>query len=301
MEVRVKIIVIRAIRRLIHVLAVLGLVVVPFDAYAAVVLGLTYMLGMLGVTVGYHRYFAHRAFKTSRGFQLLLALLAMSTLQRGVLWWAAVHRRHHQRSDREGDLHSPRDGLWHAHYSWLDSAAVHTLGHGNVSDLAAVPELVLLDRLYYLPALAWGAACALLGAALSSLDPSVGPRALQFFVYGFLVRTVLVWHATFAINSLAHIVGTQRYATGDTSRNSLALALIGLGEGWHNNHHRCPSSARSGFFAGEIDLSYLVIRGLAAVGLAWDLRAVPPHILAEGRASGQGRDRSRGGPNLPPT
>ncbi|MEZ4385362.1 MAG: acyl-CoA desaturase [Nannocystaceae bacterium] len=283
MEVRLKIALIRAIRGVVHGLAAVGLCVVPFDGWAALVLAVGYLVGMLGVTVGYHRYFSHLAFKTSRWFQLLLALAAISTLQRGVLWWAAVHRHHHRRSDRDDDLHSPRRGFWHAHVAWLDSPRVHAVDYAVVADFARFPELALLDRVYYLPALAWAIGCAALGGLVSWLDPAGEPRALQFVVYGFLVRTVLVWHATFAINSLAHMFGDRRYATGDDSRNSLLLALITLGEGWHNNHHRCPSAARNGFFAGEIDMSYAVIRALARLGLVWDVRPVPPHVLDEGR------------------
>lgn len=283
MRVARKIALIRTIRLTVHALALVGVLVVPFDRWALLVAGVGYVLSMLGVTVGYHRYFAHLAFKTSRWFQLVLALLAISTLQRGVLWWAAVHRHHHRRSDRDDDFHSPRHGFWHAHFSWLDSPRVHALGHGLVADLARFPELVLLDRIYYVPALLWGLGCAALGGLVGALDPEGGPRALQFFVYGFLVRTVLVWHATFAINSLAHVFGTRRYATDDDNRNSLLLGILALGEGWHNNHHRCPSAARNGFFPGEPDLSYAVIRGLAALGLVWDVRPVPRHILEEGR------------------
>ena len=287
----VKIQLIRAIRVAVHVGAVVGLARVACDRLALAVGLSSYAIGMFAVTVGYHRYFAHRAFKTSRAMQLILAVLAASTLQRGVLWWAAVHREHHRRADLPGDHHSPREGLWHAHWSWLDRPSIHALDHSIVADLARFAELRALDRLYYLPALAWGLICAGLGALVSAVAPELGPRAAQFFVYGFLLRTVLVWHVTFAVNSVAHVVGWRRYETPDTSRNWLPLALISFGEGWHNNHHRFPTSARNGFFPGEVDASYALLRVLEALGLVWELRPVPAHVLAEGAESAVPRSR----------
>lgn len=271
-KLRRKIALIRAIRLSIHLGALLGVFACPPSRAGLLALALGYLVGMLGVTLGYHRYFAHRAFKTSRAMQLLLALAAMSTLQRGVLWWAAVHRHHHRRSDAEGDYHSPREGLWHAHWSWLDSERVHAVELDSVADFARFPELRALERIYYLPALTWGIACAGLGAAL-------GGKALELLIYGALVRTVLVWHVTFSVNSLAHVIGRRRFATGDTSRNWLPLALLGLGEGWHNNHHRFPSAARFGMSPGELDLGHVFLRGLAWLGLVWDLREVPSELL----------------------
>lgn len=292
MNISARIRLIQGIRFALHVATLVCLLFSPFDGIALGVFAGSYLLSMLGVTMGYHRYFAHRAFKTSRAFQFLLALLAVSTLQRGVIWWSAVHRHHHRFSDEEDDYHSPRHGFWHAHYRWLDSPRVHQIDLASVSDLSGFAELRALDRFYYLPPLAWALSCVVAGAGLSQAHPELGPRALQFFTYGFLARTIAVWHATFAINSFVHRFGTRRFDTSDTSRNWWPLGLFGLGEGWHNNHHRFPTSARSGFYPREVDITYTLLRLLAALGLVWDLRPVPSRVLHEGRQRGQRADET---------
>lgn len=288
MKQRPKILLLRTVRSTVHLCALVGVCLVPFDRWALGITLIGYLIGILGVTMGLHRYFSHRAFKTSRGMQLMLALLGTSTLQRGVLWWAAAHRVHHRHTDKKGDLHSPRDGLWHSHISWLDTPEVHQIDMKIVADLAKYPELRALERVYFLPALAWALACVGLGAGLSAAYPELGPRAMQFLCYGFFVRTVLIWHATFSVNSLAHTIGSRRFETADTSRNWLPLAIVTLGEGWHNNHHRFPTAARNGFYRSEVDLTYLALRGLAALGLIWDLRPVPMDVLDEGRSPAGG-------------
>jgi stearoyl-CoA desaturase (delta-9 desaturase) len=226
-----------------------------------VVCGLLYAVRMFGVTGGYHRYFSHRTYKTSRVFQFLLALLAQSSVQKGALWWAAHHRTHHKNSDAEGDPHDSRRGFWYSHVGWILD---HNDGtdYRKVRDLAKYPELVFLNEF-----------------------PHFSVVALAVLVYVFLgwsgvfiafgLSTVLLWHGTFTINSLAHMIGKPRYASGDQSKNSLLLALITLGEGWHNNHHYFQGSTRQGFFWWEIDVTYYVIRLLGAVGLVWDIKAPP--------------------------
>ena len=249
---------------MVHVFALVGLFA---GASLSVWLccALLYLLRMFGVTAGYHRYFSHRAFKTSRFVQFLLALLAQSTGQRGALWWAEGHRNHHRHSDTERDVHSPaRWGFWHSHVAWIYDGTRKT-DYTNIKDFARFPELVALNKLWYLPPIFLGVGVYLL----------LGWSGL--FV-GFMLSTVFVWHATFAINSLSHVWGTVRFDTGDTSRNHWIPGLLMLGEGWHNNHHRYMSSARSGFYWWEVDITYYVLVLLRYFGVVWDLRKVPAHV-----------------------
>jgi stearoyl-CoA desaturase (Delta-9 desaturase) len=234
-----------------------------------------YFVRMVVVTAGYHRYFAHRTFKTSRAFQFLLAVAAQSAAQKGVLWWASHHRWHHRYSDSERDVHSPqRRGFFFAHIGWLFADTWNGTDPKRVPDLYKYPELRWLDRagIDVLPTAALGLLCLLAGGA-------------QGFLWGFLVSTVMLWHGTFTINSLAHRFGSQRYATGDQSRNNWLLAILTTGEGWHNNHHRYPGSASQGFFWWEVDVTYYVLCLLARLGLVWDLRQVPDSVRAEPMAT----------------
>lgn len=229
---------------------------------------IAYYLRMIAVTAGYHRYFAHRSFRTSRVFQFLLAFAAQSAAQRGVLWWAGHHRWHHKHSDTPEDVHSVKQrGFWHAHVGWIIEDTWNSTETRLTPDLLKFPELCWLDRplLHFLPTV-------MLGLAF------LGLGGLQGLLWGFFVSTVLVWHGSFAVNSFAHLVGSRRYATRDESRNSLVLAILTTGEGWHNNHHHYPGSARQGFFWWEIDVTYYVLRGLSLLGLVWDLRRVPEEI-----------------------
>ncbi len=250
----------------IHVVTAAGLLwaqpTLPALAWAAV----QYFVCMFGVTAGLHRYFAHRSFKTSRAFQLVLAILGQLSAQRSVIWWAGHHRHHHRYSDRPEDVHSPiQRGIFYAHMGWLLTDAAEVDRH-NVSDLERIPELRFLHRWRLLPATILGVTSWLL------LDWSG-------LFWGFFLALVATWHATFTINSLAHVFGTQRFDTGDTSRNNLWLALLTLGEGWHNNHHRYMRSVRQGFAPWEIDISYGILRVLAWLGLVWELREPPTEVM----------------------
>jgi len=240
-----------------------------------------YAVRMFAITAGYHRYFSHRAYRTSRAFQLVLAVVGATAVQKGPLWWAAHHRDHHRFSDGPDDVHSPLEqGFWWSHVGWILSRRHDATKLDRVKDLARYPELVWLDRFHLVPAVALAAGLLVAG----------GVPAL---LWGFFVSTVVLWHGTFVINSLAHVVGRQRYATGDGSRNSLALALVTFGEGWHNNHHFYPSAANQGFFWWEVDVSYALLRALQAVGLVKDLRTPPrrvlfAHLAGEGTSPGHG-------------
>jgi stearoyl-CoA desaturase (Delta-9 desaturase) len=253
----------------VHVAALAGVVYLGFSWRGAVLAAAVYFVRMVVVTGGYHRYFSHRTFKTSRPFQLLLALGAQTAAQRGVLWWASHHRFHHKHSDTERDVHSPgRKGLWHSHVGWVVGNDMDDTDLSLVSDLARYPELRFLDRsgINVLPTALLALAFLLLGG-------------LHGLVWGYFVSTVLVWHGSFTINSLSHLFGKRRYATSDDSRNNWLLAILTTGEGWHNNHHHYQSSARQGFRWWEVDLTYYVIKLFALVGLVWDVREPPRHVI----------------------
>ncbi|GAB4570620.1 MAG: acyl-CoA desaturase [Rhodothalassiaceae bacterium] len=234
------------------------------DIVIAVVL---YAARMFGVTGGYHRYFSHRTYKTGRVFQFLLAFLAQSSAQRGVLWWAGTHRHHHRYSDMEEDVHSPvRRSFLYSHVGWIFDRRNEATDLTAVPDLARFPELVWLDRNRYLPAIALGFAVWLIGG-------------WSGLVVGFFWSTVALWHATFCINSLAHVHGSRRYLTADQSRNNWWLALLTFGEGWHNNHHHYQSAACQGFRWFEIDITYYVLRMLSALRIVRDLKTPPAAVV----------------------
>ncbi|RMG16017.1 MAG: acyl-CoA desaturase [Deltaproteobacteria bacterium] len=237
----------------------------------AVVIGIvSYYLRMIAVTAGYHRYFSHRSFKTGRIFQLLLAFLAQTSSQKGVLWWAAHHRDHHKYSDQDEDLHSPvKRGFWYAHLMWIFDGTSDTKWE-RIQDFARYPELRFLNRFWMLPP-------ALLGFATWAI------WGWSAFFVGFVLSTVLLWHGSFIVNSVSHLWGRRRFDTTDDSRNSLLVALLTCGEGWHNNHHHYQASARQGFYWWEIDLTYYVLKALSWVGLVWDLREPPKKVLESKR------------------
>ena len=246
---------------LVHVLA-LGVLFTGASRAAMACCGALYVARMFGVTAGYHRYFSHRTFKTSRIGQFLLACLAQTSAQKGVLWWAAHHRGHHKHSDHAQDVHSPiQRGFWYAHIGWIydDTEATDLT---RVRDLAKYPELLWLNRFWYVPP-------ALLGIGVW--------YALGFsgFCMGFCLSTVLLWHGTFCVNSLAHLWGSRRYETTDASRNNALIALFTLGEGWHNNHHNYMGSVRQGFLWWEFDPTYYAIKCMSWFRLTWDLREPP--------------------------
>jgi stearoyl-CoA desaturase (delta-9 desaturase) len=255
----------------VHAAAIIGVVVLGWSWRGFGLAVLLYYVRMFAVTGGYHRYFSHRTFKTSRPMQTVLAVLAMTSSQKGVIWWASHHRTHHKHSDQAGDVHSVmREGFWWGHLGWILSDKYESTESARVRDLMKYPELVWLDRWWWVPPTALGVGLFLIG----------GPFAL---VWGFFVSTTLLWHGTFTINSLSHMFGRRRYLTTDNSRNSAVLAVVTMGEGWHNNHHHYQGSVRQGFFWWEFDPTYYGIKLLAALGLVWDLRAPPVHIVAANR------------------
>ena len=270
-----------------------GLVLwVGWSPIALLVAGLMYVFHMFVITAFYHRYFSHRAFKTSRVFRFLGAVAATSSAQRGPLWWAAHHRHHHIHSDTEHDTHSPGlRGLFMSHMGWFMTKGAFKTPERYVRDWQRYPELRFINRFDWLSPLLLAGGLFGLGAVLERVAPGLGTNGWQMLVWGFVISTVVVYHATYTINSLAHRIGSQRYQTGDDSRNNFWLALLTLGEGWHNNHHYYPSSARQGFRWWEVDLTYYGLVLLSKLGLVWDLRAVPKRVLQEQRISPEPAER----------
>jgi stearoyl-CoA desaturase (delta-9 desaturase) len=265
-----------------HVMA-LGVLWVGWSPIAVLVCLALYWTRMFAVTGFYHRYLSHRSYKTSRWFQFAFALLGSAAAQKGPLWWAAHHRHHHQYSDKEDDVHSPTlRGFLYAHVGWIFVRGNARTRTRLVPDLARFPELIALDRFDVLVPILVGTACFGLGVLLEATAPSLGTSGMQMLVW-FFVSTVFLAHSTFTINSLSHVFGRRRFETSDTSRNNFGLALLTFGEGWHNNHHHYPTAARQGFYWWEIDLTFYGLYLLSKLGLIWDLKRVPAHVLEQGR------------------
>ncbi len=265
--------------------AALGVFWVGWSWTALAVCVTLYVVRMFAITGFYHRYFAHRSFKTSRGFQFLAAVLGSSAIQKGPMWWASHHRHHHLYSDQEPDVHSPTvSGFIYSHVGWVFARCNDETKTRLVPDLAKYPELRVLDRFYVLIPVLLGTMTFGLGVLLEWRAPSLGTNGWQMLVWGFFVSSILLAHGTFTINSLAHLVGSRRFETSDTSRNNWLLSLLTLGEGWHNNHHYYPTASRQGFYWWEVDLTYYGLVLLAKLGLIWDLKPVPVRVLQEGRS-----------------
>lgn len=234
-----------------------------------------YFIRMFAITGFYHRYFSHRTFKTSRFAQFMFAVLGTTAVQRGPLWWAAHHRNHHQYSDQPKDSHSPRQrGFLWSHLGWITSDSNIPTDYSRVPDLAKFPELVFLNRFDWVVPIFAGALVYGFGECLRVWAPQLGTSGLQMLIWGF-VSTIFLYHGTFAINSLAHVFGSRRFETDDDSRNNFWLALITMGEGWHNNHHRYPGIARQGLMWWEVDFTYYILLLFEKLGIIWDLRTVP--------------------------
>jgi stearoyl-CoA desaturase (delta-9 desaturase) len=243
-----------------------------------------YYIRMFAITGVYHRYFSHRTYKTSRVFQFMLAFLGCSCGQQGPLWWAAHHRHHHKYSDTEEDIHSPGlRGLWWAHMGWILCKKYAPTKEENVKDLTKYPELMWINKYHGIAPFLLAVGIFFFGAFLQKFAPGLHTNGLQMIAWGFFLSTTLLYHGTFCINSLAHILGRKRFETGDLSKNSFILSMITMGEGWHNNHHRYPYSERQGIYWWEIDMSHYVLRILSWFGLVWDIKLHPEEIYAEAK------------------
>ncbi|MDB5033452.1 MAG: stearoyl-CoA 9-desaturase [Chlorobi bacterium] len=241
-----------------------------------------YLVRMFAVTAGYHRYFAHRTYKTSRVFQFILGFMGATSLQNGPLWWAAHHRNHHRFSDTEHDVHSPVvGGVWWAHVGWILSKKFSAYDPKVVHDLEKFPEIRWLNRHYIWAAVLMAAVLYGVGMILQYEAPQLHTSGFQLLIWGGFISTTILYHGTFTINSLAHMFGSRRFETSDDSRNNFFLALITLGEGWHNNHHRYLASERQGFYWWEIDISHYILKVLSWLGIVWDLKTPPAKIYQE--------------------
>ena len=253
--------------------AVLAVPFVEFTVWSIPAMFVTAYITGLGVSVGYHRYFSHRSYKTSRAFQFLIACVGCASLQNGPLWWASIHRKHHTHSDEEGDPHSPvLHGFWHSHIGWMMSRKISQGDYARMKDFTVYPELVWLNRFFMLPGLLCVAA-------------AYGLMGWNGVVWGYCLGTALAFQVTLAIGSIGHLWGPQPFDNGDSSRNNRILGIAALGDGWHNNHHRAPSSAQQGFRSNEWDLSFNVIRGFRSLGLVWDVKLPPAAALQEANAA----------------
>jgi stearoyl-CoA desaturase (delta-9 desaturase) len=264
-------------------LACLGIIWVGWSPIALIACLGFFWLRMFAITAFYHRLFAHRSFKTNRFWQFVFAVIGNASCQRGPLWWASHHRKHHKYSDQKADLHSPvRHGFWFSHVGWFLSDGGFKTDYSVIKDLAKFPELRFLNRFDILVPAVFATLAFLFGEYLFVAHPHLETNGWQMLVWGFFVSTCILFHATFTINSLGHILGSQRFDTKDHSRNNPWFALLTLGEGWHNNHHRFAVSTRQGFYWWEIDITYYLIKILSIFGIVRDLNPVPKRILEEG-------------------
>jgi len=261
-----------------------GFVVVVGVSWTALLVALmAYLVRMFAITGFYHRYFSHRSFEVSRAMRLAMGILGCTAGQRGPLWWAGHHREHHAKSDTAADPHSPSQrGFLYSHTIWFLTRGNFALRTGRVRDWLRYPELVWLEKLDWLPFIGFAFACYALGSWLEEFAPDLDTNGWQLLVWGFFISTVVLYHATYTINSIAHGLGRRRYETPDDSRNNAWLAVITLGEGWHNNHHHYPSSARQGFYWWELDVCFLGLCLMRSLGLARKLKTVPLDVKSSG-------------------
>ena len=266
-------------------LACIAVIWVGVSPIALIVAGALYAIRMFALTGFYHRYFSHRTFRTSRAVQFIFALIGASCVQRGPLWWAAHHRNHHRHADTELDPHSPTIyGFIWSHVGWFPTPRNFQTDLSRVPDLAKFPELRVLDRYDTLVPVLLAVAMYFLGVLLHHVAPQLGTSGGQMLIWGFFVSTVVLFHATVTINSLAHRFGSRRYETKDSSRNNVWLALITFGEGWHNNHHYFPGSSRQGFHWWEIDITWYGLKLMSGLGLVQGLKPVPAWVYAKARS-----------------
>jgi stearoyl-CoA desaturase (delta-9 desaturase) len=264
----------------------LGVIWVGWSWVAVATASVLYFVRMFAITGFYHRYFSHKTFRTNRFWQFIFAVLGNSAVQRGPLWWASHHRHHHRFADTDEDPHSPnRHGFWWSHIGWLTSERHFPTQAPYVKDWARFPELVWLNRFDTLVPVLLAAGLCAFGAVLKAYAPHLGTSGPQMLIWGFFISSTVLFHATVTINSLDHMIGSRRYDTPDTSRNNWFLALITLGEGWHNNHHHYAISARQGFFWWEIDVTFYLLKLMSWFGIVRDLRPVPEHVCTSSAAS----------------
>lgn len=271
-----------------HVGAAVTVYMAGFSWVALAVCVFMYYLRMFGITAGFHRYFAHRSYKTSRWFQFVLAWIGTSATQLGPIWWAGHHRDHHKFSDTPKDVHSPvQRGFWWAHIGWLWSDKYNKTKYENMKDFEEFPELTWINKYFMVPPIVLGFLMYGLGVAIHAVRPEWGTSGFQMLAWGFFLSTVVLYHGTFLVNSATHMVGKRVYPTSDDSRNSMWIALVTMGEGWHNNHHFFPSNESQGLEWWQIDMSHYILKALSWVGIVWDIKRVPQRLIDEKKISYQ--------------
>lgn len=245
-----------------HILAVIAIFYTTWQAVVVAVVLHWACIGW-GIGMGYHRLHTHRSYETPKVIEYFFAVCATMTLQGGPIFWTASHRIHHQYSDRDGDPHTPRDGRWWSHMLWVmfgDPMNADTAVMGKYA-----PDL-MKDRFYRVLSKWHWVPLVLLGLVLLAIG------GLPWLLWGVFLRVVFGLHCTWLVNSATHLWGTRRFETADDSKNSWWVALLTFGEGWHNNHHAYPTSARHGLGRFELDLTWIQIRLLEKLGLAWNVR-----------------------------
>lgn len=262
---------------LLHV-ACLAVFFVSFSWFAVGFMLVFYLIRMFAITAFFHRYFSHKTFQTSRVLQFIFALIGTMSAQRGPLWWVAHHRYHHRHTDTQHDPHSSGYGFWYSHVGWFLNDYNFATRKEVIGDWLKYPELIWLDRFSLLVVLATAAGIYALGEALALYMPQLGTSGVQLLVWGFVVSTLLLTHATLCINSLAHLYGRRDFETADRSRNNWFLSLITLGEGWHNNHHYYAGSTRQGFYWWQLDITYYILKLMSYLGLVWGIKPIPVKV-----------------------
>ncbi|ENX34620.1 hypothetical protein F889_01908 [Acinetobacter colistiniresistens] len=264
---------------LLHI-ACLAVFWVGVSWFAIIFMIIFYLVRMFAITAFFHRYLSHKTFQTSRPVQFIFLLIGTMSAQRGPLWWAAHHRYHHHFTDTEQDPHSSLHGFWYSHVGWFLNEQNFSTRKEVIKDWLKFPEIIWLDRFNLPIVLMTAFAIYVFGEWLAVAHPNLGTSGLQLLVWGFVISTVLLIHATLCINSLAHLYGSRDFDTTDNSRNNLLLSIITLGEGWHNNHHYYAGSTRQGFFWWQIDITYYVLKAMSWLGLIWGIKPVPQRIYA---------------------
>lgn len=263
-------------------LGCLGVFWVGFS-WTALTVGVSlYFIRMFAITAFYHRYFSHRSFETNRFFQFFFAVLGLTAIQRGPLWWASNHRHHHRYSDQSNDIHSPiTNSFFWSHIGWILCDRNMPTRYDRVKDFQKFPELVFLNKYDWIIPLLYGLSLLGIGEVFKIYLPELQTNGLQLLVWGFFISTVVLFHGTCTINSLSHVFGSQRFKTNDESKNNFWLSLITLGEGWHNNHHRYPASTRQGFYWWEVDITYYILVCLQFIGIVKNITPVPESIYLD--------------------
>ena len=265
----------------VHIGAIYALTISP-SPFALFMVFLMYFIRMFGITAGFHRLFSHRSFKTNRAFQFFLAYAATCSAQMGPIWWASHHRHHHKYTEQIEDPHTPTlKGFFWAHVGWIMSPVNSPTKEEYVGDLMKYPELKWLDKYHYFAPFSLVILLYGLGEFMAVNYAQYNTNGMELVLWGFFVSTVLLYHATFMVNSVCHVFGHRTYDTKDGSVNNFLVAILTLGEGWHNNHHAFPNSEKQGHKWYQIDISHYILWCLSKIGVVWKIRDVPEDSIKE--------------------